>query len=59
MNQEIVEMLSLLYKFEVVKALYDQRIITQENYKEYLMTIAKGVIITEGGTENGATQTGE
>lgn len=44
MNQEMVEILTAIYRLEIVKELYDQRIIGQENYKEFLMNAASGVI---------------
>lgn len=44
MNQEMIDILVAIYRFEIVKALYDQRIIAQDNYKEYLMNIAEGII---------------
>lgn len=44
MNQEMVEILMAIYRLEIVKELYDQRIIGQENYKEFLMNAASGVI---------------
>lgn len=44
MNQEIVELLTAIYRLEVVKEMYDQRIIGQENYKEFLMSAASGVV---------------
>jgi hypothetical protein len=44
MNQEMVEILTAIYRLEIVKELYDQRIIGQENYKEFLMSSASGVI---------------
>lgn len=44
MNQEMIDILVAIYRFEIVKALYDQRIIAQDNYKEYLMNIAEDII---------------
>lgn len=57
MNQEMIDILVAIYRFEIVKALYDQRIIAQDNYKEYLMNIASGVIDIKqennGGNDDG------
>lgn len=53
MNQEIVEILTALYRLEIVKELYDQRVIAQENYREFLMSIAGDIIeINETKGEN-------
>lgn len=56
MNQEMIDILVAIYRFEIVKALYDQRIIAQDNYKEYLMNIAEGIIDikqVDGATNEG------
>ena len=57
MNQEMIDILVAIYRFEIVKALYDQRIIAQDNYKEYLMNIAVGIIDIKqennGGNDDG------
>lgn len=57
MNQEMIDILVAIYRFEIVKALYDQRIIAQDNYKEYLMNIAEGIIDirkeNNGGNDDG------
>lgn len=56
MNQEMIDILMAIYRFEIIKALYDQRIIAQDNYKEYLMNIAGGIIDikqVDGATNEG------
>lgn len=47
MNGEIVEILMAIYRLSVVKELYDQRIIDQENYRNLLMNIASGIGIVD------------
>lgn len=47
MNGEIVELLMAIYRLSVVKELYDQRIIDQENYRNFLMNIAGGIGIID------------
>lgn len=44
MNQEMIDLLNSLYRLELVKALYDQRIIEQEDYKKFLIDIAGNII---------------
>lgn len=44
MNQEMIDIMTAIYKLELVKELYDQRIIDQENYKAYLISISGDII---------------
>ena len=57
MNQEMINIMTAIYRLELIKELYDQRIIDQENYKAYLISISDGIISkkeiedTNGGNE--------
>lgn len=54
MNQEMINIMTAIYRLELIKELYDQRIIDQENYKEYLVSISGDIISKkESGEQNG------
>ena len=44
MNQEMIDIMTAIYRLELIKELYDQRIIDQENYKAYLISISGNII---------------
>jgi hypothetical protein len=52
MNQEMIDILVAIYRFEIVKALYDQRIIDQENYRSFLINTASGIGIIDAEKNN-------
>lgn len=54
MNQEMINIMTAIYRLELIKELYDQRIIDQENYKDYLVSISGDIISKkESGEQNG------
>lgn len=57
MNQEMINIMTAIYRLELIKELYDQRIIDQENYKDYLVSISGDIISKkeETGVENGGS----
>jgi hypothetical protein len=52
MNGEIVELLMAIYRLSVVKELYDQRIVDQENYRSFLINTASGIGIIDAEQNN-------
>lgn len=51
MNQEMINIMTAIYRLELIKELYDQRIIDQENYKDYLVSISGDIISKKEETE--------
>ena len=58
MSPEIVDILSSIHRFQLINAMYEQRMINQDNYREYLLGFAKEIlnIREEGSNGNEAIQ---
>ena len=44
MNEELKDTLVAMYRLQLVRAMYEERMITPDNYKEYLISTASGVL---------------